>query len=86
MGRVSTCQKNCNTIDLRRAQVNNKSCRFLLEYIDMEPNHTLSIANIVENRYTWTEPRDVERAFHSRQISETRLKSRRHESELSRWQ
>ena len=23
MGRVSTCQKNCNTIDLRRAQVNN---------------------------------------------------------------
>ena len=21
MGRVSTCQKNCNTIDLRRAQV-----------------------------------------------------------------
>ena len=24
MGRVSTCQKNCNTIDLRRAQVNNE--------------------------------------------------------------
>ena len=23
MGRVSTCQKNCNTIDLRRAQVKN---------------------------------------------------------------
>ena len=23
MGRVSTCQKNCNTIDLRGAQVNN---------------------------------------------------------------
>ena len=23
MGRVSTCQKNCNTIDLRTAQVNN---------------------------------------------------------------
>ena len=23
MGRVSTCQKNCNTIDLRRAQVND---------------------------------------------------------------
>ena len=23
MGRVSTCQKNCNTIDLRRAQVNH---------------------------------------------------------------
>ena len=23
MGRVSTCQKNCNTIDLSRAQVNN---------------------------------------------------------------
>ena len=22
MGRVSTCQKNCNTIDLRGAQVN----------------------------------------------------------------
>ena len=64
----------------------NKSCRFQLEYIDMEPNHTLSIANIVENRYTWTEPPDVERAFHSRQISGTRLKSRRHESELSRWQ
>ena len=64
----------------------NKSCRFQLEYIDMEPNHTLSIANIVENRYTWTEPPDVERAFHSRQISEARLKSRRHESELWRWQ
>ena len=64
----------------------NESCRFQLEYIDMEPNHTLSIANIVENRYTWTEPPDVERAFHSRQISETRLKSRRHESELWRWQ
>ena len=63
----------------------NNSCRFQLEYIDMEPNHTLSIANIVENRYTWTEPPDVERAFHSQQISETRLKSRRHESELSRW-
>ena len=41
----------------------NKSCCFQLDYIDMEPNHTLSIANIVENRYTWTEPRDVERAF-----------------------
>ena len=64
----------------------NKSCRFQLEYIDMEPNHTLAIENIVENRYTWTEPPDVERAFHSRQISEARLKSRRHESELSRWQ
>ena len=64
----------------------NKSCRFHLEYIDMEANHTLSIANIVENRYTWTETPDVERAFHSRQISETSLKSRRHESELSRWQ
>ena len=64
----------------------NKSCRFQLEYIDMEANHTLSIANIVENRYTWTETPDLERAFHSRQISETRLKSRRHESELSRWQ
>ena len=25
MGRVSTCQKNCNTIDLRRAQVNKAS-------------------------------------------------------------
>ena len=24
MGRVSTCQKNCNTIDLRRAQVNKE--------------------------------------------------------------
>ena len=24
MGRVSICQKNCNTIDLRRAQVNDK--------------------------------------------------------------
>ena len=24
MGRVSTCQTNCNTIDLRRAQVNNE--------------------------------------------------------------
>ena len=23
MGRVSTCQKNCNTIDLRGAQVND---------------------------------------------------------------
>ena len=23
MGRVSICQKNCNTIDLRRAQVND---------------------------------------------------------------
>ena len=64
----------------------NKSCRFQLEYIDMQPNHTLSIANIVENRYTWTELPDMERAFHSRQISETRSKSRRHESELWRWQ
>ena len=25
MGRVSICQKNCNTIDLRRAQVNKRS-------------------------------------------------------------
>ena len=25
MGRVSICQKNCNTIDLRRAQVNNSN-------------------------------------------------------------
>ena len=30
----------------------NKSCRFQLEYIDMEPNHTPSVADIVENRYT----------------------------------
>ena len=30
----------------------NKSCRFQLEYIDMQPNHTPSVANIVENRYT----------------------------------
>ena len=64
----------------------NKSCRFQLEYIDMQPNHTPSVANIVENRYTWTELPDVERAFHSRQISGTRSKSRRHESELWRWQ
>ena len=27
----------------------------------MQPNHTLSVANIVENRYTLTEPPDVER-------------------------
>ena len=64
----------------------NKSCRFQLEYIDMQQNHTPSVANIVENRYTWTELPDVERAFHSRQISGTRSKSRRHESELWRWQ
>ena len=64
----------------------NKSCCFQLEYIDIEPNHTLSIANIVENRYTWTELPDVDRAFHSRQISGTRSKSRRHESERRQWQ
>ena len=29
MGRVSTCQKNCNTIDLRRAQVNEKANQIL---------------------------------------------------------
>ena len=39
----------------------HKSCRFQLQYIDMQPNHTLSVANIVENRYTWTEPPDVEK-------------------------
>ena len=64
----------------------NKSCCFQLEYIDMQPNHILSVANIVENRYTWTELPDVERAFHSRQISGTRSKSRRHESERWQWQ
>ena len=64
----------------------NKNCRFQLEYIDMQPNHTLSVANIVENRYTRTELPDMEGAFHSRQISGTRLKSRRHESERGRWQ
>ena len=64
----------------------NKNCRFKLEYIDMQPNHTLSVENIVENRYTWTELPAVERAFHSRQISGTRSKSRLHESELWRWQ
>ena len=56
------------------------------EYIDMQPNHILSVANIVENRYTWTELPDVERAFHSRQISGTKSKSRQHESEHGRWQ
>ena len=29
MGRVLTCQKNCNTIDLRRAQVND------LQWLDL---------------------------------------------------
>ena len=62
---------------------NNKSCCFQLQYIDMQPNHTLLVANIV---YTWTEPPDVERAFHSRQTSGTRLKSRRHESGCGRCQ
>ena len=28
MGRVSTCQKNCITIDLRRAQVNNETALY----------------------------------------------------------
>ena len=28
MGRVSTCQKNCNTIDLRGAQVNKEMLFF----------------------------------------------------------
>ena len=49
----------------------NKSCRFQLEYIDMQPNHILSVANIGENRYTWTELPHMERAFHCRQISGT---------------
>ena len=30
----------------------NKSCRFQLQYIEMQLNQALSVANIVENRYT----------------------------------
>ena len=30
MGRVSTCQKNCNTIDLRRAQVNKHQSSIII--------------------------------------------------------
>ena len=45
MGRVSTCQKNCNTIDLRRAQVNEalgyvfSSGVQPLRYEDVNPPH-----------------------------------------------
>ena len=46
MGRVSTCQKNCNTIDLRRAQVNDFKIFDLslngnpyTRYIDSGPGH-----------------------------------------------
>ena len=33
MGRVSTCQKNCKTIDLRGAQVNEQACMFKSVYL-----------------------------------------------------
>ena len=58
----------------------NKSCHFQLKYIGMQLNQHLLVANISENRYSWTEPPDVERTFRCRQISATRLKSRQHES------
>ena len=38
MGRVSTCQKNCNTIDLRGAQVNQVDVNIMfikLEYMQI---------------------------------------------------
>ena len=33
MGRVSTCQKNCKTIDLRGAQVNDYSTKYITESV-----------------------------------------------------
>ena len=64
---------------LRNELLHNKNCRFRLQCIAMQLNKSLSVANIVENRYIWTEPPDMNRVFHCRQISATRLDSRRHE-------
>ena len=38
---------------LRNELSQNKSFRFQLQYIEMQLNQPLSVANIIENRYTW---------------------------------
>ena len=44
MGRVSTCQKNCNTIDLRRAQVNYS----VVHIVTTRENTELEIAHAMQ--------------------------------------
>ena len=61
---------------LRNELSQNKSCRFQLQYIEMQLNQTLSVVAILENQYNSTEPPDVERVFHWAAM----LKSRRPES------
>ena len=57
MGRVSTCQKNCNTIDLRRAQVKNNSLNNISDiclYLGNKPKSSielLAIAKISMEKY-----------------------------------
>ena len=48
MGRVSTCQKHCKTIDLRGAQVNDLSL-----YVLYQRNHDIiyKMSNIIEIRF-----------------------------------
>ena len=45
MGRVSTCQKNCNTIDLRRAQVKHVSKCAMQSWASHQPSETHLVAN-----------------------------------------
>ena len=54
MGRVSTCQKNCNTIDLRRAQVNQMGIwrkpwmKDVSKFIDICSTNSIQVLNLRE--------------------------------------
>ena len=49
MGRVSTCQKNCNTIDLRGAQVNeNYSLHLIFKFYINRERSALELFPVVE--------------------------------------
>ena len=51
MGRVSTCQKNCNTIDLRRAQVNYK-IQFRERFHAMTPSSEIWLLSFISSLIT----------------------------------
>ena len=53
MGRVSTCQKNCNTIDLRRAQVKKKDADVIVTSIvpcKLRINYTNELNHILQKK------------------------------------
>ena len=50
MGRVSTCQKNCNTIDLRRAQVNKLHAELIMTSCAGEENRFSLVVDVTHLR------------------------------------